>query len=615
MTEAGIPRKVSVVFRLFEGPSTLVPFPALVAEFTSPFTSPLPATKLAGLLAEFLPAEVMQRIALPLGDVAFETAASLVANALHDPSGRCGLRVDVQYTEAGASQILSEFYDPQTAMHASRAALQIVNDIYAGAKAGPDVKEAVAAKVRQVEQVMTMRQPDFVTRSLMRVARARDIPVYTVSPGSRVWRYGQGSAGLNFFEASNHRDSAIGSRLVDNKFLSNQLVTRLGLPGVNHGFASNQQEASQIAQQLGFPLVVKPIDRGKGRGVTADITNDNELNAAVAKAIPLSKKGSVLVERKVPGDDHRLAVFGGKFKWAVQRMPPRITGDGNHTVAELIERENRNRRDADGAAGFVYRLEIDTDMLDVLAKQGLTLEDRPPKNRLIRLRSIANTATGGTIADCSESIHADNREMAETIARSFNMDALGIDFMTTDITKSWRDLTCAVIEINATPGFSSDGRAEIILDDKFPPGVNGRIPSIVLIDADTSIIERVTNTIQAAGKRVGQTVGNVTKLAGQLRCKNADRMPARVMALLLDASCDALVIGVSSREIDQHGFPLDRCDLALIAEPNSLSAQQRRLTENCAELVIDGVTGQNIEQGALSSVAIIAGEKHQRPSE
>jgi cyanophycin synthetase len=608
-----MPHNISVAFRILEGPNTLVPFPAVVVEFTSPYPSLLPPTKLAILLAEFLPAEVMQRIELPPGDVAFENAASLVANALHDPGGRWGLRMDVQHTEAGSSQIFLEFYDPQTAMHASRIALQIVNAVYSGADASPDIKEEVAVDIRRTEEMMTMRQPDFVTRSLMRVARARNIPVYPVSPTSRVWRYGQGSAGLNFFEASNHRDSAIGGRLVANKFLSNQLVTRLGLPGVNHRIAHNEQQAMQIAQQLGYPLVVKPIDRGKGKGVTADVSTDDELSAAVAKAIPLSRNGGALVERKVPGDDHRLAVFGGKFKWAVRRMPPRVAGDGKHTIAELIERENRSRSDA--ATGFDYLLKIDTDMLDVLAKQGLTLEDRPPTNRSIRLRSIANTATGGTIADCSESIHPDNREMAETIARSFYMDALGIDFMTTDITKSWRDLTCAVIEVNATPGFSSDGRAEIILADKFPPGVNGRIPSIVLIDVDISIIERVTNAIQAAGKRVGQTDGTVTMLAGRPRCRDADRLPARVMALILDASCEALVIRISSQEIDQHGFPLDRCDLALIAESNSLSVQQRRLTEDCADLVIDGVTSKNIDDGTLSSVVIIAGEKHQRLSE
>ncbi len=605
--------RMQVDFRVLEGPSTLAPFAAVVAEFSSPFESPLEASRAASQLTELLPGEFRQRIVLPPEDVAFEQLAMALASALQDLQGPCGLPAKVRRTDAGRGRILLGFVDAQATLLALRAGLEIAGAVFARPGGDPDSKRAFAALIQHVGVVMQIRQPDFIARALIRAARIRNIPCYFVSPGSRTWLYGQGKAGLHFFEAASQRDSHTGSRLVRDKFLSNQLVTRLGLPGVKHGIAHDVKAAAQIAAQLGFPLVVKPTDKAKGTGVSTNITTLDELAKAFARASELTDR-NVIVERQVPGDDHRIAVFGGRFAWAVRRSPPRLVGDGQHTVTELIERENESRSDAEVAAGFVKRLAIDADLLAVLAKQQMRPEDRPEAGRVVRLRDIANTATGGTIADCSADIHPDNRELAETIARSFRMDALGIDFMTPDITKSWREVDCAVLEINQTPGFSSDGRAEIILREAFPPGTDGRIPSVVLIGARWPVVERVARIFQADGVRVGRTDATVTLVGEHRRCEGARSLPDRVMSLLLDGGCEALVIGASPGDIEQHGFPLDRCDLALIAEGTPVTDPLRTLIDDCAASTIDGVTESNIDARVLSAVvAILVGARAGRP--
>jgi cyanophycin synthetase len=510
----------------------------------------------------------------------------------------------VQRTDAGRCRILLGFCDPQATALALRAGLEISGAIFARAGGGLDTKRALAALIQNVGVVMQNRQPDFIARALMRAARTRNMPFYAVSPGSRTWLYGQGKSGLYFFEAASQRDSLTGSRIVRDKFLSNQLVTQLGLPGVKHGIAHDVKAAAQIAAQLGFPVVVKPTDKAKGTGVSTNVTTLDELAKAFARASKLTAR-NVIVERQVPGDDHRIAVFGGRFAWAVRRSPPRLVGDGQHTVTELLERENDSRSDAEVAAGFVKRLTIDADMLAVLAKQQMRPEDRPEAGRVVRLRDIANTATGGTIADCSAGIHPDNRQLAETIARSFRMDALGIDFMTPDITKSWREVDCAVLEINQTPGFSSDGRAEIILREAFPLGTDGRIPSVVLIGAAWPIVERVAKVFQAAGACVGRTDATMTILGEHPRCKDARSLHDRVLSLLLDGGCEALVIGASPGDIERHGFPLDRCDLALIAEETPVADPLRTLIGDCAASTIDGVTESNIDAKVSSAVTAI----------
>ncbi|NJN52531.1 MAG: hypothetical protein HC809_13035 [Gammaproteobacteria bacterium] len=477
------------------------------------------------------------------------------------------------------------YHDAEATLRAVRVAFEIVGVVLARVAGEMPRSEHVRSLIEQTRIVMSVRQPDYITRSLLRVARQRGIPVQPAAPGSRVWLYGQGSSAFHCWEAASHGDSMTGARLAQDKFLSNQLVKRLGLPGVTHSIAQNLAAGRAIARQFGFPLVVKPIDRGRGRGVTAHITDDDEFAAAFAKAIEFSPRG-VIVERHVYGDDHRLAVFGGKFKWAVRRSPPRIVGDAKHTVAELIEAESASRSEADVRKKYVARLVIDEDMRRVLAKQNLALTDRPAAGREIHLRTIANTATGGLVTDCSFTIHPDNRALAETIARGFHMDALGIDFMTRDITRSWRESGCAVLEVNRTPGFSSDGRAELILAERFPDGADGRIPSVVIVGGSETLVARVVRLFTDAGLRVGETDDAATRLAGIERCARRETLSERVTALLLDPACDALIINAAATEIERAGLPLDRCDVAVVLGADTLATAVASVIADAATTVL-----------------------------
>lgn len=594
-------KKMQVDFRVLNGPNLLAPFAAVVAEFTSRFPAPLSGDQATRQLSKLLPAKFRQQLTLAAGEVAFENLAASLATALQDLAGPGGLPVVTNRAASGVCRIILGFVDPHAARHALVVGLEIAILLFTLTDGGQGRAPAIAAMIRNAESQMRMRQPDFIASSLMRVARRRKIPVYPVAHGSRIWQYGQGCGGLHFFEAANQRDSLTGNILQRDKFLSNQLLTRLGLPGVRHSIASDANQALQIAEQLGFPVVVKPIDRGKGKGVTANIDNADTLAAAFAKASQFSPRG-VIVEQHLPGDDHRIAVIGGRLAWVVQRLPPRILGDGRHTVSELIELENSRRSDEEVAAGFSNRLVVDADMLAVLAQQQLSLQDLPAKGSRVQLRSIANLATGGTWSDCTADIHPDNRDMAESIARAFRMDTIGIDFITTDIARSWSEGGCGVIEINAMPGISSDYHAELILQHGFRAQVDGRIPSVVLIGADWSSSERVTGMLRSSGRRVGQTDASLTVMAGRLFSADSGELPARVMALLLDPACEALVIGAAPTDIERHGFPLDCCNLALIAEGVQLSPLLRSLIEHCAARVINEVNSQNLEALALSTI-------------
>ena len=297
--------------------------------------------------------------------------------------------------------------------------------------------------------------PNLITRALIRVARGNDIPVYSLAPGARIWDVRQGAKAQRFYQSVSERESFLGVRLVKDKVLTDHIIHRLGLPGVEFGIAETIEMAKNIARRLGYPVVVKPSDRDKAVGITLAIESETDLDAAFARAKgELRYKGVVMIERHYRGDHHRLSVFGGTFKRATQIRAAHVIADGRRTVEELIAAENATRTTGEVEAGFLIRLVVDLEMIDYLARQGYSLADRPPSGTKLQLRKTSNIATGGNLPDVSAHIHPDNIAMAETIARNFWLDGVGIDFVTPDISVSWRDIPCAVVDVNSPPGIT-----------------------------------------------------------------------------------------------------------------------------------------------------------------
>jgi len=557
---------------LFEGPNPFAPFAAVMVEAECP-TQVLDADAIDAGLREYLPPRALDHIALPLPDGRFETCVGAVARAIQDAFGATELPLHSERLGDGRCRVLLGYLDPNAAGLALRTAFDVVGAVFAHAEGRAVTIGDVTGRVQRTLEQLEPLQPDPLAHALIRAARRRGIPVTAVAAGSRAWLFGSGARGIQFFEAANDRDSAIGARIARDKFASNQLVARLGFPAVRHRVVTNPAAALAAAREIGYPLVVKPIASGKGAGVTVHITDDLALAGAFAAADRISP-GFVLVEKFVDGFDHRVVVIGGKFRWAVRRSPAGVTGDGEHTVAELMDIENRRRRDAPAADIGPGPLEFDDEVLTVLTAQGVDLAHVPAAGARVALRRIANVARGGTLADCTPEVHPDVRDMAEGIARGFRLDVVGLDFMTPDVGRSWRDVACAVLEVNATPGFSSYGRAEIILDAKFPNGATGRIPTLAVLDAATDAVDAIAAACAHAERRVGVTDANTTTLDGRARFGRDATLGARVAALALDSACDALVVATTAAAIRAHGLPIAHCDLALVGAAVSPAMQQ-----------------------------------------
>jgi len=579
-----LPPKPTATIHVIPGPSVLAPFAAVVAEFPAP-AGRAPATdRINAALGEFLNPAFLALVPRPLPDGAFETVVAALATALQDSAGALALPWKATRGIDGRCRVSLGYRNPHATAIALQTALAISEGLFLFLAGQPQDLAGLAARITEASRAIAARQPDPLARALQRAAARRGIPVVPVSGGARVWQLGHGSAGSHYFEAATDADGLTGSRIARNKQHTNSLILTLGFPGVRHALADSAASARRVAAEIGYPVVVKPVDGSKGRGITVGVGTPEEVDRAFAAAEAETDRG-VLVEGFVAGDELRLVVVAGGFGWAVRRSPPRVTGDGTSTVAELVATENSRRRAAPNPDIAGQPLVLDAEALECLAGQGLDAESRPASGALVALGRVANVARGGTIADCTAEVHPDNRDMMEAVARALHLGAAGIDFVTADISRSWRDVPCAILEVNATPGFSSDARAELIIDRHFPRGTDGRVPAVLLVDPAPDDLSAVVATLAARGLTVGWTDGHSTGVGAAPRFGPGARLADRALGLVLDPACQALVMAATAAELSEQGLPLDRFHLVLVPASSTVSRAARSLLRECSRTV------------------------------
>ena len=387
------------------------------------------------------------------------------------------------------------------------------------------------------------------TLALLRTASARAIP--WLHEGHGIFQLGWGRHARHVVNSRIDSDSALGIGVVGHKLLAAQWLRRAGLPAPVHQVVSQPEHAVEAARLLGWPVVVKPVDRDRGEGVTVNLRNDASLRTAFAGAARFATQ--VLVEQQVAGVCHRLLVGRGKVLYVVKRLPVAVQGDGVQTARQLIAAENA-RWQAQPPWRRPPPLRDDVLAQACLRADGLALEAVVPAGHWAPLRLIESTADGGRDEDMLAVLHPDNAALALRAAALFGLDLAGVDLISSDISVPWHANGAIINEVNASPTL---GASPMSLDAM--PALlaqliegNGRIPldSVVagpaaLAQARTRQRERMaqglacyvttdTQTFDPQGHEVALTCHGLTQ-----RCRALLRDKA-VGALILVASPEAL---------------------------------------------------------------------------
>ena len=205
-----------------------------------------------------------------------------------------------------------------------------------------------------------------------------------------------------------------------------------------------------------------------------------------------------------------------------------------------------------GHEKVLTRLELDAQAQKMLARAGLKADSVPDPGQVVYLRSTANLSTGGTATDVTDVIHPDNREMAERAVMAIGLDVGGVDFLSKDITQSYRTIGGGICEVNAAPGFRmhvapSEGKgrdvAAPVVNMLFPPGTAARVPIAAFTPGLTT-----TDGIYIDGQRTVQ--GDMT---GPMSARMVLADPQIDIAILETARGGLLRAGMGVREINVGG--------------------------------------------------------------
>ncbi|GGO23333.1 cyanophycin synthetase [Gemmobacter aquaticus] len=410
------------------------------------------------------------------------------------------------------------------------------------------------------------------TASLVKAAEERDIPWIRLNNNSLV-QFGHGKFQQRIQATITSQTKHIAVEISCDKEDTHNMLSDLGLPVPQQRLVYSPNEAIRAARRIGYPVVVKPLDGNHGRGVSINLTEDSQIEVAFHEAKAQSKSRGILVEQYITGMDHRMLVVNGELVAVAKRVPGHVVGDGKHTIAQLVEIVNQDPRRGIGHEKVLTNLELDSQAERLMADAGHTADTVLPAGEVFYLRSTANLSTGGTAIDMTDVCHPDNKDMAERTIKAVGLDVGGVDFLTSDITKSYKDVGGAIVEVNAAPGFRmhvapSEGKPRDVsgkvMDMLFPPGTQSRIPigAITGTNGKTTTSRMLAHIMKSSGKIVGMTSTDGVYVDGKLTVKGDMTGPASAQMVLRDPSVDFAVMETARGGLVRSGLGYQRCDVS-----------------------------------------------------
>ena len=353
----------------------------------------------------------------------------------------------------GEYHVVYQFEEERVGIAAGKLALRLLHNLIPS-EIGTDITDDgelnFAEELDELIEFAQRRQFGPSTASLVAAAEDRDIPWLRLNDYSLV-QLGHGKHQQRIQATITSQTRHISVDIASDKEETHKILADLGLPVPRQELVRSTKQAIRSAKRIGYPVVIKPFNGNHGRGVTLNIENDEQVEAAVTIAKQHAR--TLVVETMITGFDHRMLVIDGELVAVAKRVPGHVVGDGQSTIGQLVDIVNSDPRRGIGHEKVLTRIEIDHQAERLLEAADYSLETILEKGEIFYLRSTGNLSTGGTAVDMTDAVHPDNREMAMRAAKAIGLDVAGVDFITPDITKSYRDIGGAICEINAAPGF------------------------------------------------------------------------------------------------------------------------------------------------------------------
>jgi cyanophycin synthetase len=233
-----------------------------------------------------------------------------------------------------------------------------------------------------------------------------------------------------------------------NKQLCKRYFQQLQLPHPKSIiFQDVERSKTKLADfmQAGQSYVCKPLDGTEGKGVCMNISSLKALKTAWQDWN--SQYRDFMLEEQKAGEDLRLQAIGGRLVAACRRQPASVIGDGQQSLAQLIQAKQL----AVQAQNPANKLELDKASYELLSKQGLQLDSIPQKGQIVQLKYVANMNQGAMAIDITDSLHPDYANWIERLAAQLQLRIFALDILCLDYQAPPTAQNSWALEINATP--------------------------------------------------------------------------------------------------------------------------------------------------------------------
>jgi cyanophycin synthetase len=467
---------------------------------------------------------------------------------------------------SGTYNVVFSYIEEKSGVFAAEAAVRIAEALISNESYDLDADIQRLKELRETERLGPS------TGSIVDEAISRDIPWIRLNKSSLV-QLGYGKNQVRVRATMSEKTSSIAVDIAGNKDETKRLLTESAIPVAKGVTISELEQLNDAIEKVGFPLVFKPLDGNHGKGATINVKTTEDALEAFEYAKTYSRK--VIVESFITGYDFRVLVIDNKMVAAALRVPAHVTGNGQKTIQELIDKENEDPKRGYGHENVLTEIIVDRDTLDLLAKKDYTLDSIPPGGEIVYLKSTANLSTGGTSIDVTDLVHPQNIFISERIARIIGLDICGIDIMAQNLTQPLTENGGVVLEVNAAPGFRmhlapNEGLprnvAAPVIDMLYPVGKSARIPIIAVTGSNgkTTTTRLIAHIIKSNGTRVGFTTSDGIYVHNTMLMKGDTTGPVSTEFILRDPTVEFAVLETARGGILRAGLGFNTCDIGII---------------------------------------------------
>lgn len=222
-------------------------------------------------------------------------------------------------------------------------------------------------------------------------------------------------------------ESALGAAIVKDKVLTAELLEQRGVATPKTFLAESADDAVKFASSIDGPIVVKPRNGVKSRGVSTGLVDEDEIRDAFSRAQKVGAE--VIAQEHINGaEELRVMASPGKALAVNGRLLPHVIGDGSSTIEQLIKDKNLQRT----LNPSLWRRPIPVDSLTRrhLHKQDLELEFVPHLGQKIVVRDIAGLSVGGDTFQNLKGTQSDLKKAAsEAVAAVPGLGWGGVDLL------------------------------------------------------------------------------------------------------------------------------------------------------------------------------------------